>query len=81
MIWMFGYLAFISVDEAVAPVDAGPAGLVVDDDADLARAADELGHLVGGERGRGDVVGRGGRDGDVAVDARVEADDRDVLRP
>ena len=36
------------VDEAVAAVDAGAAGLVVDDHGDLARAADQLGHVLGG---------------------------------
>ena len=48
---------------------------------DLAFVADQLGHLVGGERGGGHVVGGGGGDRDVAVDAGVEGDDRDLRRP
>ena len=68
------------IDEAVAAVDAGAAGLVVDDDADLAGAADELGHLVSGHGGSSDVVRRGRRDGDVAVHAGVEGDDGDAVR-
>ncbi|MEI2612852.1 MAG: hypothetical protein V9G20_29765 [Candidatus Promineifilaceae bacterium] len=57
---MFGCASFMLVDEAVAAVDAGAAGLVVDDDGDLARAADQFGHLVGGQRRGGHVVGGGG---------------------
>ena len=48
------------------------------DDADLAFAADELGHLVGRQRGRSQIVGRAAGDRDVAVDAGVEGDDRDA---
>lgn len=48
------------------------------DDADLAVAADELDHVLGGLGCSGLVVGRRGRDGDVAVDARVEGDDWDA---
>ena len=67
------------VEEAIAAVDAGAAGRVVHDDADLAGTTDGLGHLVGGERRSGDVVGRGGGDGDVTVDAGVEGDDGDAV--
>src|SRR3954468_3571495 len=66
------------VDEAVAPGDAGLRGLVVDDDRNLARVADQGGELVCLDARGGDVVGGDRGDGDVAVDARVEADDRDV---
>jgi len=66
------------VHEAVAATDSGAAGLVVHDDRNLACAADELGHLVRSVTGRGNVVGGCRRNGNVAVHARVKADDRDV---
>src|SRR5439155_10030852 len=66
------------VGEALDPVDAGAACLIVRDDRDVATPADERRHLVRRRRCGRDVVGRGGRDRDVAVDARVEADDWDV---
>ena len=66
------------LDEAVAPVDAGAARLVVGDDRDFARFADQLGELVGGERRSGLVVGRRGGERNVAVDTRVERDDRNL---
>ena len=68
-----------AADEALDPIDAGAARLIVGDDGDLTRTVDHLGHLVGSERGGGDVVGRGGGDGDVAVDAGIEGDDGDAL--
>ncbi len=68
-----------AVQEAIAAVDAGTAGRVVHDDADLAGPTDGLGHLVGRERGSSDVVGRGGGDRNVTLDAGVERDDGDVV--
>ena len=46
------------VDEAVAPLHAGQAGLVVHDHGDLALVADQLGHVLGGLGGGRQVVGR-----------------------
>jgi hypothetical protein len=60
------------VEEAVAAVDAGAAGLVVRDHGNVALVVDQRGELVGGERGGGLVVGRRGRHRDVALDPRVE---------
>src|SRR5437879_6855560 len=68
------------VGEALDPVDAGATRLVVGDDRDVAGHADERGHLVSRGGGRLDVVGRCGRERDVAVDSLVGADGRDVLR-
>ena len=77
---MSGRVGLHPVHEAVAAVDAGPARLVVHDQRDLALVADQLGHVLG-RLGRGGlVVGRRRGDRDVAVHARVEGDDRDVLR-
>src|SRR6266851_657072 len=73
-----GVFALHLVDETVAPIDARAAGLIVHDHANLTLVADQGGHLVGSGAGRGDVVCRGGRHRDVAVDARVKADDRDL---
>ena len=75
---MFGILGLDLIGEALDAVDAGAAGLVVGDDRHFAGAADELGHLVGGQRRSGDVVGGRGGQRDVAVHAGVEADHRDV---
>jgi hypothetical protein len=47
------------VDEPVTAVDAGTARVVMDDDANLAGAADERSQLVGGQRSRGEIVRRG----------------------
>src|SRR5205085_4207749 len=71
-------LRFDLVGEALHAVDAGAAGLVVGDDRDLTGPTDERGHLVRGRGRRRDIVGRCRRDRDVAVDARVESDDRDL---
>jgi hypothetical protein len=46
----------------------------------LACIADQLRHLVGGKSRRRDVVGRRGRHRNVAVDAGVKADHRDLGR-
>ena len=64
-----GVLALHLIDEAVAPIDARPTRLVVDDDSDFALVADHLGHLVGRRTRRGDVVGGGRRHGNAAVHA------------
>src|SRR5690606_25742670 len=69
---------FDAVDKAVATVDAGAAGLVVDDDRDLSLFADQFSHLVGRGRSSRDVVGGRGGDRNVAVHAGVKADDRDA---
>ena len=73
-----GVLGLHLVEEAVAAVDAGPARLVVHDHGDFAGIADQFGHLVGGDRGGRHAIRVAGRQRDVAVDARVEGDDRDV---
>src|SRR5882762_1647149 len=49
-----GVLLLDALQEPVAPVDAGAAGLVVDDGGHLAGVADELGHVVRGRAGGGD---------------------------
>ena len=67
------------VEEAVAAIDAGAARLIMHDDGDVALIADQRGHLVGGSARGGDVVGRAGGQRNVAVDAGVEGDDRDLL--
>jgi hypothetical protein len=50
----------------------------VHDHGDLALTAEQLGHVLGGLRGGGLVVGGGGGDRDVALDPGVEGDDGDV---
>ena len=67
------------VDETIAPVDAGAAGLIMHHEGDLARITDQLRHLVGGDAGGCDVVRRAGRQRNVAVDTRIEGDHRDVF--
>src|SRR5690606_6611173 len=66
------------LDEAIAPVDAGDARLIVDDGRHLALTADQLDELLGSVRSGGDVVGGGRGQRNLAVDARVEGDDRDA---
>ena len=68
------------VHKPVAAIDPRAAGLVVHDDGDLALIPDQRGQLIGRQRGRGDVVRRGGGDRDVAVHPRVEPNDRNVVR-
>jgi len=65
------------IQETVAAINAGTAGLVMHDDPDLAGIADRPGHLVGGKCRGGHVVGGAGGQRNVAVDTRVEGDDRD----
>ena len=68
-----------AVQETVATVDAGAAGLVVHQHGNLAFATNQFGHLIGGQGGGGNVVRRSGGNRDVAIDTGVEADDRDAL--
>ena len=62
------------LQEAVATIDAGSAGLIMHDHADIAGASDQIRHLVGSEARGGQVIGGAGRQRNVTVDARVEAD-------
>src|SRR5947208_3310040 len=66
------------IGEALHAIDAGAAGLVVRDDRDFTGTADERGHLVRRRACGRDVVGGRGRERDVAVDAGVEPDHRNL---
>ncbi|MEZ4619637.1 MAG: hypothetical protein R2867_29595 [Caldilineaceae bacterium] len=70
---------FHAVDKAIAAVDAGATGLIVDDDRHFALITDQFGHVVSRFAGRGQVVGGRGGDGNIAIDAGVKADDGDPL--